>query len=242
MEFPQVTVLICTYNREKEIGEVIASLKEQLIYPASKLKWVACDDSSPDGYAAKIRKANKGLRVVSTEQNSGWAANVNNGLGAVDTDYIFFTEDDYVLTRPLDLRVGVALMETKPDVGMVRYRGTAGSHIVHHQFESDISAIVPDHRDGVGLPGKLTYLQLDSGSPDVYIYSHGPHLKHKRFHDFYGLYPTGLKLGETEESYAHQVKDRMKLGGAPAITILPEFVPMFFEHIGQSYQHTELDK
>ena len=179
-------------------------------------------------------------------------ANVNNGLAAVETDYTFFIEDDYNPRCDIPLDSAVALMEVKPNIGMVRFRGTAGSHCVYHQFEADISGYLPDHRDGVGLPGKLTYLQFDNGSPTPYLYSHGAHLKHRRFHEFYGLYPVTvaengverrLKLGETEESYAHTVKDKMRgnPNDAPAVVIFPEFVPMWFDHVGESYQHTALD-
>jgi hypothetical protein len=133
-------------------------------------------------------------------------------------------------------------METKPDIGMVRYRGTAGDHLIYHQFEADIKEYYNDYQMGVGLPGKLSYLQLDSGSPSLYIYSHGAHLKHIRFHKHYGLYPEGLLLGQTEEAYAHTVKDLMKAAGAPAIVIFPEYIPMWFDHIGQSYQLTDHDK
>jgi hypothetical protein len=114
--------------------------------------------------------------------------------------------------------------------------------VVYHQFESDISDYCPDYQDGVGLPGKLTYLQLDSGSHALYLYSNGPHLKHIRFHAVYGMYPEGKRLGETEEAYAHTVKDRMKLPDAPAIAITPAFIPMLWDHIGVSFQHSEADK
>ena len=40
---------------------------------------------------------------------------------------------------------------------------------------------------------------------------HGPHLKHRRFHDYFGLYPEGMKLGETEEAFCHQCKRKVAL-------------------------------
>lgn len=243
--WPQVTILICTYNRLTEIEQTVAALREHLTY-SGKLQWMICDDSSPDDYHQRLtnNKILKPLKpaVISTLQNGGWAANVNNGLQAVDTELCFFIEDDYILQKPLNLDMGVALLETRKNIGMLRYRGTAGEHIVYHQFESDISAYCPDYQDGVGLPGRITYFQLDSGSPSLYLYSNGAHLKRTAFHQFYGLYPEGLRLGATEERYAHIVKDGMKRPNAPAIAILPEWVHMQFDHIGKSYQHTEFDR
>jgi glycosyltransferase involved in cell wall biosynthesis len=245
--FPEVTVLICTYNRPDEIQVTVEALRSDLLYPRDKLHWLVADDSSPKGYLTKLKKspAFDGLNAqfVVTDKNSGWGANVNNGLHAVQTPYVFFLEDDYVLSKSLDLRVGIALLETKPDIGMLRYRGTAGAHTIFHQFEANVAAWLPDYQDGVGLPGKLTYLQLDSGSPTLNLYSHGPHLKRNPgFHAFYGLYPEGLKLGETVEAYAHTVKDGMKQPGAPALVILPKWVAMAFDHIGKSWKDSEWDK
>lgn len=243
--FPPVTILICTYNRLTEIERTIAALRDNLTY-SGELRWVICDDSSPGNYHqqltnSKILKPVKPT-IVTTERNRGWGANVNAGLASITTEFCFFVEDDYVLTRPLNLDVGVALLATQPHIGMVRYRATAGEHMVFQQTEADIRAYLPHYQDAEGLPGKLCYFLLDSGSPSLYIYSHGAHLKRRSFHEFYGRYPEGLRLGSTEETYCHMVKDGMKRDGAPAITILPEWVHMHWQHIGASYQHTELDK
>jgi len=246
---PPVTVLLCTYNRYDLLVETIRRLRENLNYPPELLQWVICDDHSPGQYRNKLAKekelADLNVKIVTTPENSGWAANVNNGLAAVETDYIFFCEDDYWLNAEIGLNGMVALMETVPGIGMVRARGIAGTSIQAILNEADISAYVPNWVDGFGVAGKINYWQLSTGSATPYLYSNGPHLKHKRFHEFYGLYPTGLKLGQTEESYAHMVKDAAAtrwMDGAPAITILPSDVVMWFDHVGESYQHTDADK
>lgn len=250
MGLPPVTIQVCTYNRAEELSKTLHAL-EQIEY-SGELQILVCDDHSPGDYEERVSSIFawlgsplKGIkkRFLSTPHNVGWGANVNNGLRVIQTPYIFFLEDDYLLTETLDLDPAVALMETKPEVGMVRYRGTAGSRLVYHQFEADISAHIPQYREGLGVRGKMTYLLLDYGSPELWIYSNGPHLKSQRFHAFYGEYPEGLKLGMTEELYAHIVKDdRMRIPGAPAIAILPDWIPMKWDHIGESYQLGELDK
>jgi glycosyltransferase involved in cell wall biosynthesis len=254
MEWPDLEILVCTYNRVDDLTKTLTALHANLQY-AGKLHYVVCDDSSPGGYLAKLKKRAiwKALdpEFITTDRNSGWAANVNNGnrrvfydddFDGLESEFVFFIEDDYVLTRPLDLSLGIAIMKARPDLGMLRYRGTAGDQLVYHQTEAVLDGILPDYQQGLGLPGRVNYLQIDSGSPSLYIYSHGAHLKRGEFHSFYGEYPEGLKLGETEETYAHMVKDGMKEPGAPGIAILPDWIPMWFDHIGQSYQHTEADK
>lgn len=250
--WPIVTILICTFNRAAELIKTLTALHEHVFY-AGELRVLICDDNSTAAALKKIKAAPifKGFEaeIVSTKSAdaaagnpAGWAANVNQGLRAATSEFTLFLEDDYVLSQDLDLTAAIALMLEKPALGMLRFRGTAGDHMVFHQFEADISAVYAEYREGMGLPGKLTYLQLDSGSPSLYIYSNGPHLKRRAFHEFYGAYPIGLKLGETEEAYAHTVKDGMRLEGAPGIAILPDWIAMRWDHIGQSYQGTELDK
>lgn len=248
-KLPEITILVCTYDRQEDITRTVEALQDLVYYPRDLIQLIIADDSSPKGVIAtlKRRKAFKfwNTAFVVTAQNSGWGANVNNAQAKVKTKYTFFIEDDYVLTTPLDLEVGVALMEEKRNIGMLRYRGTAGDKgIIYHQREADISQWCPDYQDGVGLPGRLTWLALGGGSPSLYLYSHGAHLKRGTFHNFYGPYPEGKKLGATEESYAHTVKDKMRAdpNHAPIIAILPKWIPQQFDHIGQSRQLTALDK
>lgn len=250
---PKVAVQICTYNRFDLIQRTISLLQEHLKYPPELLTLYICDDSSPGGYLNKLRRLDLFRKpwttiFISTPVNGGWGRNVNNGIRQIPEDYIFFCEDDYLLTRDLDLITGIALLMSRTNIGMLRYRGTAGEHHVYHQFESDISAYLPDnfmYMEAAGsLPNKCTYLQFDSGSPTLWLYSNGPHLKRKSFHVAHGLYPEGLKLGETEEVFAHIVKDNMRNRpyDTPAIAIQPDWIAMHWEHVGESYQGTEADK
>lgn len=244
VNWPDVTVGVITYNRPGEIVRTIDALEEKINY-SGKLRWLIADDSSPNSdYVPFLKRTFKRLKpkIITTEQNGGWGVNANNLLAHAETNYLFQLEDDKELHAPLDLNIGIALLESHQDVGLVRYKGTAGDHVVLHQFEADISRWLPDFRHGRGLLGHLTYLQLDSGSPSVWLYSNGMHLKHRRFHAFYGDYPVGLKLGATEEKFAHIVKEGMKQPGAPAITILPEWVADQTEDFGQSWKGTEADK
>lgn len=242
-EFPDITVVLIHYRRLDELKKCIESLRKYLKYPEEKLTWIVVDDSGDSQYGELFKSIKKYSTIewIETPKNGGFGATFNYANRLVKTEYTLFIESDYILTKALDLRIGAALLETRKNIGMLRYRGTAGGHIVSHQFESNVSDYLPDYQDGVGLPGKLTYLQLDSGSPDLYLWSNGPHLRHKSFTDFYGAYPEGQKLGIAEEAYAHQVRDGMKVFGAPALAILPEWILMHWQHIGDSFQNTEFD-
>lgn len=246
-DWPDVDLVLITYNRYDIILKTITALEENLLYPREHLRYLIADDCTPGDYQQRLADTEVFQRLyryefVPATANGGWGKNANRALAYSTAPYIFQIEDDYLLKKPLDLQAAVACMQVKPEIGMLRFRGTAGDHIVFHQMEADISPLMPDYQEGVGLPGKLTYLLFDSGSPGLYIYSHGAHLKRANFHEFYGKYPENLKLGACEEAFAHMVKDKMRSDPyVPVIGIQPAWIAMFFDHVGISYQHTELD-
>lgn len=247
MLWPDVDLIVINYGRFNEIQATITALEDKLIYPREHLRYLIADDGTPGNHREMLADTRLFQRMYKWEfvpgkENLGWGGNANRALAYSTAPYIFQIEDDYVLTKMLDLQAAIATMEVKQEIGMMRFRGTAGDHMVFHQMEADITQFMPNYHEGLGLPGKVTYFLFDSGSPGLYLYSHGCHLKRKNFHDFYGKYPEGLKLGETEESYAHTVKDRMRSDRfAPVLAIQPAWIAMFFDHIGVTYQHTELD-
>lgn len=247
--WPDVTIGIITYNRRAEIRHTVEALSQQLTY-SGRLRWLVADDSSPGRYIAGLKRLKlfKGLDAtfITTEQRSGWGRNANHLLETCETPYLFFIEDDYVLQRPLNLDLGVALMESVKEVGMLRYRATAGAPMVLHQGEAYIGQLMPDYRDGEGAytQGMVTFCVLDGGSPTLWLYSNGPHLKRvPMFHEFFGRYPEGQVLAKTEERYAHIVQDKMRENPAqsPWIAILPEWINMRWDHIGTSYKGTAED-
>lgn len=258
LPLPEIVLLVITYNRYEALKKTLYALKEWMDYPSEKLHILVSDDKTGGNYLNNLKKLKdfkdwgiQGLQTIETPERSGWGKHVNFALSYIadtlpDAKYVLQIEDDYVLTKPLKLAVGAALMEAKPDIGMLRYRGTAGGHAIYHQFEADISPWLPDFAYGVAdVMGRIPYLQIDSASQYIYsMYSNGVHLKRLGVHGWhahYGMYPEGRKLGDTEESYAIWTKQMMKEPNAPAIAILPEWVGMFWEHIGASWQGSSED-
>lgn len=251
-QLPMVAVLILTYERHAELSLTLQALRARLVYPPDRLRFYIADDASPSGTEAlEGDPLFEGVTWLVNEINRGWGFTVNQALKLIHgddaIDFVYFTEDDYVLTQNIDLVAAAAFMQEKRHVGLLRFRGTAGAPLVMHQFEADISAVVgPDWHEGEGsyVAGRLTYLQLDGHSPSAYLYSNGPHLRSKFFTKFYGYYSEGRQLGDTEEEYAIRVKGAMQQrpDDAPGIAILPDFIPMRFKHIGTSYQLTDADK
>ena len=239
--WPDLTVLVCTFDRYDTLARTLESVREKLAY-RGRLRVHIADDGSPDGYVARalewVAHNTDWEATSSVTARRGWGANVNAALAMIETEYIYLTEDDYVLTRTLDLTPYVALLETERQLGMVRF-GIAAHELVCALCEADISAWLPNYREGVGQPGKLGYWRVDRRlSRGCYKYSNRPHLKHRRFHEHYGGYAEGVGLARTE----HEFNERFcSTGEGPEIVCPIDWVGWHYDHIGQSRQGTEYD-
>jgi len=252
-DWPNVDIIVITYDRLDEILSTVESLETYLQYDKSKLHYIIADDNTPGDYLTRMFNTSlfmnlESVRSAPSSPNLGWGGNANRAmkysawLGI--SDYMLFLEDDRPLRAPLNLYNVMALMEVKQEIGLLRLAGTSGLPYVYHQLEADVSEWLPEYREGMSLPGKMNYCLLGSGSPTLWLYSNQPHLKRRSFHEkFYGFYPEGLRLGATEETFCHTVVDLMRanINSYPAIAVQPDFMIPRFDHIGRSYQHTELD-
>ena len=234
MELPLLTVLVVTYDRPSEIRHVIRALDEHIIYPRDRIRWHLADDGSKKEYIPGIQNTFPHLYFTATvTARKGWGVNVNKGmshaLSHLKCDYVFLCEDDYVAIRDVNLQDGVLLLEEQRALGLIRYDGISG-HILN-LYLREVKLSTGRHMD---------YLILDKESPHLNVYSHRPHLKHRRFHSRYGAYLEGTTLGHTEVEFAHRVKDKGIDG--PLIAVLPDGIYRAFDHIGKSRQGTKLDK
>ena len=234
MNLPLLTVLVVTYDRPSEVRRTIRALDERIIYPRDRLLWHLSDDKSKKEYIPGIQKDFPHLHFTATvTTRKGWGANVNKGMSHVlshlHCDYVFLCEDDYVALKELNLKDGVQLMEAQRAIGLVRMDGVSGHTLNLYLREAKL----PSGR-------AMDYIILDRFSPHLNVYSHRPHLKHRRFHSRYGAYREGIPLGDTEVEFAHRVKDKGIDG--PLIAMLPDGIQRAFDHIGKSRQGTELDK
>lgn len=262
--WPVVTVVLCTYNRLSELTLTFSSLVENLQYP--RIHWHIADDGSPDNVLnASIHHIGEYANLkgdsftYSVTQRKGWGANVNYALETLrvnqrpPSDITYFTEDDYVLKRPLDLRPYVSILEAYPQVGMVRFGISGHDGIRARLRELDIAASMPGYSEEVGRgstwPGKVNVLELelgeqaDWGAFGFFRYSNRPHLKHRRFHEAYGKYVEGRTLAETEQAMNHTITSvhRDTGGASPAIIVPCQWTYWYYDHIGKSRQGTEED-
>ncbi|HYN87715.1 MAG TPA: glycosyltransferase, partial [Ardenticatenaceae bacterium] len=88
LAWPRVSVVVCSYNGARTIGECCEALLK-LDYPNYEV--IVVDDGSTDGTAAVAREY--GLRVIRTE-NMGLSHARNVGMQAATGEIVAYTDDD----------------------------------------------------------------------------------------------------------------------------------------------------
>ncbi|MEU4695278.1 glycosyltransferase family 2 protein [Actinoplanes sp. NPDC023714] len=115
---PRISVVIPCYNYGHFLPECVRTVLDQ---PGVEMDVLIVDDASPDGSAEVARElaaADPRVKLLAHEKNSGHIATYNDGLAAVDGDYVVLLSADDVVV-PGALAQSAALMESNPGVGMV---------------------------------------------------------------------------------------------------------------------------
>lgn len=115
-----VSIIIPTYNREKEITRAISSILRQTY---SKYEIIIVDDGSTDSTQQVIGKIEDSrIRYIKLDQNQGVAHARNVGIQEAKYDYIAFLDsDDEWLEQKLELQM-CRMLEASKKVGFVYCR------------------------------------------------------------------------------------------------------------------------
>jgi glycosyltransferase involved in cell wall biosynthesis len=211
--WPALSVLVVTYNRKNILAEVLRALREHVYY-VGPIFWVVADDGSDDGTVEMLKERFPDTLLVQSNR-VGLGANANAGLreAAYRSPIILQLQDDMKLLTTLDLHPHVQKLIDDETCGYIRLWGVGG------------------HRYTANLEGN--HWRIHWNSEELYIPSDRPHLKHRRFHEFFGMYPEGHKTADTEDAWAHQCKDRAGLNGVQLDVFVPQMeTEKSWEHIG----------
>jgi N-acetylglucosaminyl-diphospho-decaprenol L-rhamnosyltransferase len=88
-------VVVVTYNSEAVIGRCLASLAR------TDASVVVVDNASRDGTREEVLR-NQGVTLIANPWNRGFAAAVNQGIGALDTSYVLLLNPDAEVAGGLD--------------------------------------------------------------------------------------------------------------------------------------------
>lgn len=214
MDWPPLAILVITYNRRATLRETLARLRQHLYYVGPR-QLVIADDGSDDGTQAMLAEEYPDAVLVQSSR-VGLGANANAGLRQALTfaDYIYQSQDDLWLQHHFDLHPHIERLMTDDTCGYVRLWGAGG------------------HRYKGTLEGNHWRIHWDSD--ELYIPSDRPHVKHRRFHEHFGMYPEGLSTAETEDAWCHGCKSRAGIGGKRLDVFVPHGVDIErnFEHAG----------
>lgn len=106
-----VSVIIVTWNSEKEISNCLSSLSENL-------EIIVVDNSSQDRTREIIKKRFRKVKLLENPSNLGFAKANNQGINIAKGDYILLLNPDTIVS-PGSIEGMLKFMETHPDVGVI---------------------------------------------------------------------------------------------------------------------------
>lgn len=200
-----VFCIIPTYHRPMILRQTIELLQRNLVYPGEVYYYVSTD--APGDGAVEAVGGLPHVHIWDGPQR-GMGANLNFLLDRVADaggNIILQLDDDSHLVKPIELLPHVIKLNADPTAGVIRLCWIGG-HRYLAQLEADQSA-------------NQAYWRVRWDSPEHYIASNRPHLKHKRWHEQMGRFPEGQLIGATEEGFCHQCLRRGELPDALSVLI-----------------------
>lgn len=180
--FPLVVALIVTYERTDVALAAIRGIKEFVHYP--NLGFHVADDGSNGDHIKKLVEEIGQDYEISTSNTGGHSVgkNMNEGIARCleRADIWLHWEDDWVPNMDIELIPCIELLQQNEQIGMIRLgRLSEGLH------------------GNVICGGDRLWWLLDK-TKDQWAWTGHAAVRHRRFHDAYGIYPEGLTPGVTE--------------------------------------------
>lgn len=197
----------------------------------ASVRWIVADDGSPEAHLQEVLQTlhQEGAYVqdVHSERHS-YGRSINTAISCLETDIYLPLEDDWILSEPLNIDPYIMALHHLPQIGMIRLG------YLNDGLRADLLFYKNSAMHNSMLFG---FLRPEVQNPQYNFAGH-PSLRHKRFHEFYGLYPEGLQPGATELGMADQYRQRAHEASAPWIVYPLQIAPYgLWAHEGavQSY-------
>ncbi|MBI4058006.1 glycosyltransferase family 2 protein [Candidatus Microgenomates bacterium] len=117
IEFPSVTVVLPTMNRQKSLKETLFSLYN-MNYPRKQLEVLVIDNGSRDKTSEMVKKYFPRITLITLPENIGFAPALNLGIEHSKGKYIFITNDDVIFDKQC-LKELVKLAQNDKTIGIV---------------------------------------------------------------------------------------------------------------------------
>jgi glycosyltransferase involved in cell wall biosynthesis len=188
-----IAIVLLTYNRLSYAEKTLRSTLDNLV-TSHTLAFHLASDGDTEKYISRLRKiaekSNRFNRIdVTNSQRGGYGKNYNIMTQIVHShsNYILPLEDDWELTRELDLDPLVRVLDSSVPIESIRL-GYLG-------WTQKLSGYVEKYEGNA-------YLVFDPMCDEPHIFSGHPRLETVNYQRRVGLWPEGLKPGETEFSVA----------------------------------------
>lgn len=185
----RLTVLLLTYNRLAYAEDTLTATLKGLRF-SGEIDVHIADDGSPVGYLERLvdlagQFPAVRLITVSNSGRKGYGASYNLATQAVHlrADYVLPLEDDWVLTRELDVDSLIRVFNEAPSVGCIRL-GYVG-------FTQAL-------RGELFHAGGQTLMLLDHDSPERHVFAGHPRIERVDWARAVGPWPEGVDPGTTE--------------------------------------------
>lgn len=128
-ELPELSVITVNYRGTEDTIACLCALRDELDYPADKLELICVDNASDADSAARLGALNE-VRLITSEENLGFAAGCNLGAGSANGRVLAFLNND-AEPHPDWARQAVQVLRQQPDVGAVACKvlDREGTHI-----------------------------------------------------------------------------------------------------------------
>tara|TARA_R110002012_G_scaffold281843_2_gene471410 strand:- start:949 stop:1863 length:915 start_codon:yes stop_codon:yes gene_type:complete len=160
----EVSVIITTFNRKRELGFTLNSLRN--IIP---LKGVfICDDASTDGTVTFLDAEFPEVNVFAIASNQGLIANRNFLLKQVSTEYVISIDDDANFLVPDALKEAISFMKDKNDCAVLSFRLFWGFDVPEKYNTTQVILKVKNYLGGAHLMRKSAWDGCIESYPDWY--------------------------------------------------------------------------
>lgn len=167
------------------------SLRKHLKY-SGDLQFHIADDGSPIEHIYGIQDLEDFKFSVTDSCRRGYGANYNTATQSLHyrSDYMLMIEDDWELTRPLDLDPLIAALDEGLDCIRLGYLG----------WTQEVTGSLKKFSD-------QTYFVFDNDMPEPHVWAGHPRIETVAFQRSVGPWPEGLNPGSTEFEVATRVKE-----------------------------------
>lgn len=177
--------------RHEYAKKTIDALIKNVKY-SGNLHWHIADDGSPQEHVDALKMIEPPSTITNANRN-GYGASYNLATQVLhnEYEYLLMVEDDWELTRELDLDPLVVALDEGINCIRLGYLG-----------------YTQELRGKIISKANQTFLLLDPDSPEPHVWSGHPRLETRDFQRKVGPWPEGLDAGTTEFYVAHRKESR----------------------------------